>query len=85
MSTHQKLLWILVVVLTICMGAVAIDLYRVQTHQNDALDNLLCHAESIVRSTPVSVQFTLKDKQKALRFYQSNIRDNHLKPCKEGN
>lgn len=56
----------------------------VQNHQNDALHSIMCRAETLVVKTPVSSQFTAKQKRQALRFYRSALTHAHLPPCNPG-
>ena len=78
MARHLLLIWVAIAVLA---GTTALSVYvalNTQAHQNDALSALICHAEAVVKNTK---SYPPAQRRKALRFYQQQIRLEHLNPC----
>lgn len=75
---HLLSLWLAVILVA---GAAGYAIYRgaeAQSHQNDALDAVMCRAEHVIRTTR---GITAKQRRQGLRFYEQEISANHLKPC----
>lgn len=75
---HFYVLWILVALLGGASVFALVRVQEVQSHQNDALSALICHAEHAVKREP---DITSQQRENALRFYQRQIRLEHLKGC----
>ena len=52
---------------------------HIQSHENDALREILCFAEVRVRETP---RLSTMQRRQAILFYRQALVDAHLKPCK---
>lgn len=75
---HFYVLWALVVLLAGATTFAIVQVENVQHHQNDALSAVICHAEKLVRQ---SKGLTPEQRQRALRFYDQQIKQEHLRPC----
>jgi hypothetical protein len=74
-------LWMLLAVMGLVMAFSLTQIANVQHHQNDALHLIMCRAETVVNRTPVSAQFTAKEKRQTERFYVQALSQANLPPC----
>lgn len=81
MKRQLIILYILLGVVAASSAFAVVSVTISQHHQNDALRSIMCRAVRVVRRTPVSAQFTVEEKHKALRFYTHALSAAHLKPC----
>ena len=75
---HIYFLWGVIALLAVASLFSLVRVQMVQAHQNDALSAIMCHAEHLIRT---SKGITPKQRHQAIRFYQDQIRLEHLKPC----
>ena len=75
---RETLLWIIVALVAVSNVVSHVQIGLVQAHQNDTLGALICHAEAAVKRAP---GITEQQRLNALRFYQRQIKLEHLKPC----
>ena len=78
LSHHVAALW---VALLLSLGVTLYGLVlvlRVQHHQNDALSAVICHAET---QTKKATYLPAAQRERSIRFFERQIRREHLKPC----
>lgn len=79
-AKHIIALWLVVAVVAAAAAVALLGVRDTQSHQNDALSAVICHAEHLVRKTD---GLTRKQKQHTLSFYENQIKQEHLKPCSD--
>ena len=77
---NLHVLWALVLLLGAASVFALIRVEEVQAHQNDALSAIICHAEHLIRTTS---DLNPPQRSRAIRFYQQQIRLEHLKACSD--
>ena len=78
LSHHVAALWVAILLsLGVTLYGLVLVL-RVQSHQNDALSALICHAETQTRK---ATYLPTRQRERSIRFFERQIRLEHLSPC----
>lgn len=75
---HYYALWVVVTLLTAACVFSVLRVQDVQAHQNDAIESIICHAESFIKADK---KLTLAQRNQSLRFYRQSLADARLPEC----
>jgi hypothetical protein len=72
------LLWLLLGLTAVTSAFAAVTVVVQQHHQNDALHSIICHGETVARTSRF---FTPIQRRRTIRFYDQSLAVAHLAPC----